>query len=93
MPDLEQFHQANPGVYMIGLQALENADAGQRMIETTGITYPVGRDPRGTALAALGGSSLPRTVVVAPDGRIVWVHTGQVTVGQLQDAVDQATSG
>jgi thiol-disulfide isomerase/thioredoxin len=93
MPDLERFHQADAGVDLVGLQVLENADDGQDMIAKTGVTYRVGRDPRGTAMAALGGASLPRTLVVAPDGRITWVHAGPVTTDQLQAAVAQATSG
>ncbi|HEY6530722.1 MAG TPA: TlpA disulfide reductase family protein [Acidimicrobiales bacterium] len=93
MPDLEQFHQANPDVDLLGLQALEAPEAGLAMIDTTGITYPVGRDPRGIALGALGGASLPRTVIVAPDGRITWAYSGQVSAEQLQTALDQTTSG
>jgi thiol-disulfide isomerase/thioredoxin len=93
MPDLERFHQANPDVALLGLQTMENADSGRDMVATTGITYPVGRDPKGAIFSELGGVGLPRTVVVAPNGRITWVHNGPVTVDQLETAVGAARNG
>jgi thiol-disulfide isomerase/thioredoxin len=91
MPVIEQvWAESNNGVDFIGLDYVEMAEAGQAMIDRTGITYPVGRDPRGTLLRALGGNGLPYTVVVDPNGRIVAAHSGELTRDALQALVDEA---
>lgn len=50
------------------------------------VTWPVGVDPEGVAEAGYPGSSVPRTYLVGPDGRIVWhAHVGALT-DELVDA-------
>jgi len=94
MPDLQEAYDANGGaVDFVGLQVAERAESGLAMIQRTGISYPVGRDAGAEAFRALGGASLPRTVVVRADGTIAYSHTGALTAAQLQDAIDQASGG
>jgi thiol-disulfide isomerase/thioredoxin len=91
MPAIEQvWTESQNSVDFIGLDYVEAAEAGQAMIDRTGITYPVGRDPRGTLLRALGGNGLPYTVVVDRNGRIVAAHSGELTRDALQALVDEA---
>jgi thiol-disulfide isomerase/thioredoxin len=90
MPALEQAYLANSGeVDFLGLQVSEVAASGQQMIEQTGITYPVGRDPKGSVIQALGGRNLPRTVLVAADGTIVAVHNGELSESEIQAFIDE----
>jgi cytochrome c biogenesis protein CcmG/thiol:disulfide interchange protein DsbE len=90
MPDLEQSFQANQGrVGYLGLQVAEAASLGQQMIDRTGATYPVGRDPGGDILQDFGGIALPRTVLVRADGTIAYVHPGPITAAELQQAIDE----
>ncbi len=91
MPAIEQlWTESGDRIDIIGLDYVEVAAAGQAMIDRTGITYPVGRDPRGSLLRALGGNGLPYTVVADRNGRIVVAHSGEVTRESLQAMVDEA---
>jgi thiol-disulfide isomerase/thioredoxin len=91
MPALEQVWQANAGaIDLIGIQVAENAGRGEAMVEQTGVTYPVGRDPSGDVFQALGGAQLPRTVIIGADGTVEYVHTGALTADEVQAAVDDA---
>jgi thiol-disulfide isomerase/thioredoxin len=90
MPDLEAAYQAHgDDVGFLGLQVAEKADDGLDMIATTGITYPVGRDPRGDVIQALGGRALPRTVLVRADGTIAYAHTGILDADEIQALFDE----
>lgn len=91
MPAIEQvWTESKNSVDFIGLDYVDVAEAGQAMIDRTGITYPVGRDLRGSLLRALGGNGLPYTVVVDRNGRIVAAHSGELTRDALQALVDEA---
>jgi cytochrome c biogenesis protein CcmG/thiol:disulfide interchange protein DsbE len=94
MPALQQTYLANsPAVDFVGLQVSEAADFGRDMVERTGVTYPVGRDPRGDVIEALGGRGLPRTVLVAADGTVAAVHNGEISQEELQALIDETLAG
>ena len=79
MPALEAAQQTHAGqLTIIGIDHLEVPELGLDMIERTGVTYSVGRDPRGTLLRSLGGNALPYSVLVGADGRILATHSGQL---------------
>jgi thiol-disulfide isomerase/thioredoxin len=79
MPALEAAQQAHSGeLTVIGIDHLEVPELGLAMIDRTGVTYAVGRDPRGTLLRSLGGNALPFTVLVGADGQILATHAGQL---------------
>jgi thiol-disulfide isomerase/thioredoxin len=79
MPALEAAQQAHAGeITVIGIDHLEVPELGQDMIRRTGVTYDVGRDPKGTLLRSLGGNALPFSVLVGADGVILAVHAGQL---------------
>jgi len=86
MPDFEEVHQElGDDVTFLGINVTEGVDPGRGMIERTGITYDVGRDPKGDVIRALGGINLPTTVIVAADGTIVEVSGKQLTADDLRD--------
>lgn len=90
MPAIEQVHQSNRGrLSVLGLQVQEAARLGEQLARSTGVTYPLGRDPQGTIVRALGGMNLPTTVLVTADGTIVDVHAGALTADELQALVDR----
>lgn len=90
MPAIEQVYQANRDrVGFLGLQVQEAAELGRPLIERTGVTYPLGRDPKGELVRALDGVNLPTTVFVAADGTITEVHLGAMTAEQLQALIDE----
>jgi thiol-disulfide isomerase/thioredoxin len=91
MPALERVWRANLGaVDVLGLDYLEPTDLGQAMADRTGVTYPLGRDTKGTILRSLGGTGLPYTVLVAPNGTILATHSGALTETQFTELVKTA---
>jgi thiol-disulfide isomerase/thioredoxin len=90
MPAIEQVYQANADrVGVLGLQVQEAEELAQPLIDRTGVTYPLGRDPQGTLVRAFGGMNLPTTVLITADGTIAEVHTGAVTAEELQALIDE----
>ena len=91
MPALEAVQNDRVGeITIIGIDHLEVAELGLAMIERTGITYTVGRDPRGTLLRSLGGNALPFSVLVGADGRILDTHAGQLDRAGIEDFIAPA---
>jgi hypothetical protein len=92
MPALEKVWQANrDDIDILGLDYLEPPDLGQVMADRTGVTYPLGRDSKGSILRSLGGTGLPYTVLVAPNGTILATHSGALTETQFTELVKTAT--
>ncbi len=85
MPALEDAQNAHLGeITIIGIDYLEVPELGQAMITRTGVTYAVGRDPRGTLLRSLGGNALPFSVLVGSDGTILATHAGQLDAAGIE---------
>jgi thiol-disulfide isomerase/thioredoxin len=92
MPALEKVWQANrDDIDILGLDYLEPPDLGQAMADRTDVTYPLGRDSKGSILRSLGGTGLPYTVLVAPNGTILATHSGALTETQFTELVKTAT--
>jgi len=90
MPAFQQVHQQyGDEVAFVGLAVRDTLEEGQGIVDETGVTYDLGRDPRGDILTALGGLNLPTTVLVAADGTVTSVNTGELTVDELTQQIDQ----
>ena len=87
MPALEQVHRSlGDQVTFLGLDVQDTVEGGQAFVQTVGITWELGRDPRGEILqAAVHGSvaGLPTTFVLDSQGRIVFSHLGPLDVPEL----------
>jgi len=93
MPAIDEVYRANDQrVGVLALQSTEAASTGEDLLRRVDVSYPVGRDPRGTLLRDLGGMGLPTTVLITADGVIADVHTGPLTAGELQGLIDQHLS-
>jgi len=93
MPALEKAWQANRDkIDVIGLNYFETPDLGQAMANRTGVTYPLGRDNKGTILRTLGGVGLPYTVLIGSNGTILAVHAGALDEAGFQALIDMAVS-
>lgn len=80
LPNFEQAHQAfKQQVNFLGLNLQDNPSSARRVIDDTGITYPVGEDPQGRIFQALGGFGMPTTIFVHADGTVTERYTGELT--------------
>ena len=58
------------------------------LVERTGVTYDIGRDPDGDIITAFAGGGYPTTVFIAADGTITTSHLSQIHPDELQDELD-----
>ena len=91
MPAFEEVHQdLGDDVAFLGLNVSEGVEPAQRMIDRTGVTYDLGRDPTGEIIRSLGGINLPTTVVADAEGTVVAVHVGALEADELRDLLAEA---
>jgi cytochrome c biogenesis protein CcmG/thiol:disulfide interchange protein DsbE len=88
MPEFEQVHQQfGDRVAFLGMNETEQVESARRIIDQTGVTYDLGRDPDGAVLRAFGGAVMPTTVFVDADGTIVKVHSGKLSQAELEQII------
>lgn len=84
MPAFEAVHQQlGDQVAFVGLATRDERDKTEELVEQTGVTYDLGRDPRGDVLVALGGTNLPTTVLIDADGNVTSLNTGELDAEAL----------
>ncbi len=86
MPGFEQVHQ-DLDVAFLGMNLQDRVEDGQRVVEQTGVTYEIARDPDGSIFASFGGIAMPTTVFIDADGRVVDLHSGEITASALRDRI------
>ena len=65
---MERFAQANPGVTLLVVDVKESVDVVEALVDSTGVTMPVGLDLDGQAQLAWNAYALPVHFFVDPDG-------------------------
>ena len=94
MPGFERVHQDLAGrVGFLGVNLQDRVTDGRAVVEQTGVTYDIARDPDGDLFAAFGGIAMPTTVFIDADGNIVDVQSGELSAGGLADRIDDELLG
>jgi thiol-disulfide isomerase/thioredoxin len=90
MPAFEAVHQElGDEVAFVGLDVRDSVDRGRDIVERTGITYTVGRDPSGEIFQSFDAVNMPTTVLIDADGTVVETHAGALDGDQLRDLIDE----
>jgi cytochrome c biogenesis protein CcmG, thiol:disulfide interchange protein DsbE len=85
---LEPMHQQlGDQVLFVGLNVQDTPERAEAIVEQTGVTYLLGRDPAGLLFTAFGGFGMPTTVFIDASGTVVSSHTGAFTVDQLRTLI------
>jgi thiol-disulfide isomerase/thioredoxin len=88
MPDLQSVSQElATEVVFLGLAERDTVEDALRIVDRTGVTYDIGRDPGGDILTAFEGLAMPTTVLIAADGTITSVHSGALTADELRTRI------
>lgn len=66
------------GVAFVGVTFRDAKGASQAFIEQFGLTYPNGIDERGRISEAYGVVAVPETFIIDREGKIAFVHIGEV---------------
>ena len=90
MPAFEAVHQElGDRVTFIGVNVVDQPSDAARMVEQTGVTYKLVRDPKRTLLAWFGGTQMPTTAFVDSTGRVVAVLTESLTADELRREIEK----
>lgn len=89
MPDFETVHaRLGDEVVFLGLAMQESDEAAARdLIEQTGVTYLLGRDPDGSIFSTFGGFAMPTTVFIDEHGNIAATHPGALFADDLEATI------
>ncbi|MGI9603726.1 MAG: TlpA family protein disulfide reductase [Acidimicrobiales bacterium] len=90
MPDFEVVNQELAGeVQLVGLATQDAPSDAQGLIETTGVTYPLGLDPAGDFFNVFEGLGMPTTAFLTAEGEVAHVFTGQLDTDGLTEKINE----
>ncbi|MBW3615035.1 MAG: TlpA family protein disulfide reductase [Actinobacteria bacterium] len=90
LPGFERVGQDLQGqVGFLGVNLQDSVRAGQRVVEQTGITFTVARDPDGKLFQSFGAVAMPTTVFIDAGGKVVDVNSGELSADELRDRIDK----
>lgn len=90
LPDFEIVANDLAGdVNFLGLATSDRASDSERLLEDTGVTFPVGRDESGEIFRFFEGISMPTTVFLNENHEIVRVHSGVLDVDSLSETISE----
>ena len=89
MPALESIHQKRTDIAFVGLAVNDTPTRAREIVADTGVTYPAGIDPDSAIGNAYGILGMPTTLFIAPDGEVVYQHTGGLTFDQITEHVNR----
>jgi cytochrome c biogenesis protein CcmG, thiol:disulfide interchange protein DsbE len=70
-------------IAFIGINVQDNEASALEFLAELDVTYDQARDPMAEYFTAVGGFGMPTTLLVDPDGRIVYRYTGAIEAAQL----------
>lgn len=83
MPVLQAIHTGYDDVTVLGINQSENRETVQPFIEAMGITFPILMQPDFQTLQNYSVVGLPQTLIVNPQGEVVFRQFGPVTLDLL----------
>lgn len=90
MPDFETVHQElGDAVAFVGIDVRDSVAAAEEMVERTGVTYTIGRDPSGEIFQDFDAVNMPSTFLLAPDGTVVASRAGAIDADELRSLIDE----
>lgn len=75
------------GVEFIGVATQDDHENAVKFIEEYGLTYPNGLDVKGDIAQAYDVFGIPKTVIVARDGTLSYIHLGTITLDILTSEI------
>jgi thiol-disulfide isomerase/thioredoxin len=89
MPAFEQVHQdVGDSVTFIGIAYQDSDEAARATVERTGVTYTTFGDSGQDAVSYFGGISMPTSVFIDADGKVVDVRSRALDEDALRSALE-----
>jgi len=96
MPDLHTYYleYKNKGFTLLAINVNDDPNSARAFIEANGFTFPVGLDTDGRVFNSYGGSALPTSFLIDPQGGLVkaW-RPGAITRAMLDAEVTPRLGG
>ena len=90
MPEFDEvFRSVGQRINFLGLAVNDPISESQRLVEKTGISYPVGRDTQGELLAFFGGKAMPTTAFLDANGNLRLVQSRSYKAAELQAKLNE----
>ncbi len=90
MPAFEAVHQeVGDDVAFLGLNIQDQVSAASALVDKTGVTYDIARDPSGDLAHSLGMVVMPSTYFVSPEGTVVDAKAGAMDAEELRRRIDE----
>ncbi len=90
MPELHAYYRSyqDKGFTLLAINVNDDPDEARAFIEANGFTFPVGLDTNGRVFNSYGGSALPTSFLIDPQGGLVkaW-RPGAITRAMLEAEV------
>jgi cytochrome c biogenesis protein CcmG, thiol:disulfide interchange protein DsbE len=94
MPDFQRFNDAHGArVPLLGVNVRDAPANAGAFVQELGITYDLAADPQGDLYNAVQAFGMPTTLLVDPEGTIVYRHTGPLDAEELRALVDEHLDG
>lgn len=77
-------------ISMVGIIYKDDADSARRYLKDYDLGFESVEDQDSSIARAFRISGIPKTFVIAPSGRVVYVHFGAVSAEQLLAAIEEA---
>lgn len=88
MPDFEEVHRdLGDRVRFVGVNTQDERENALRMVDRTGVTYDLVRDPGGDLFRDLEVFAMPTTYFIDARGVVAHRHSGLATQQQLRDLI------
>lgn len=90
MPAFEEVHrELGDDVAFLGMNFQDQVSAATELVEQTGVTYDIARDPSGELARSLGMVVMPSTYFVSPEGKVVDTKAGAMDAGELRRRIEE----
>ena len=94
MPGFEAVHQqVGDRIAFIGIDHNDVRPDAIDLLNSTGVTYPSGFNPKGDLAVDYGLVGMPTTVFISADGRVLDQHTGALSQHDLSADIDRLFPG
>lgn len=89
MPGFERVHRDLDGkVAFLGVNLQDRPEDGRRVVEQTGVTYDIARDPDGSIFQSFEAFAMPTTVFIDAQGDVVDLQSGEISAGALAERIE-----
>jgi cytochrome c biogenesis protein CcmG/thiol:disulfide interchange protein DsbE len=89
MPDFEAVHQElGDKVAFVGIDVRDSVSAAEDLVDRTGVTYTIGRDPSGEVFQSFDAVNMPTTFLISADGVVVDTHPGAMPADELRKRIE-----